>query len=164
MARWTKIDVCGFKSVNYVQSLAIGPVNVLVGANGSGKSNLISFLRLLASIPAGKLQYFVAREGGADTLLYYGAHETIGFSASLDFEAAGGEEKYFFHLVSNPKDQLFFAEERVEHDGETTLRAGSGHYESLILENERSRELRDLLTGIQVYHFEDTSDPSSWLH
>jgi predicted ATPase len=160
MARWKNIGVSGFKSIRDLQTLQIKPVNVLVGANGAGKSNLISFFRLLASIPVQKLQYFVARAGGADTLLYHGPNETIGFSASLDFEGEAGDAKYFFHLVSNPKDALFFAEERVTHDGEPMIRVGSGHYESQILEDERSRELRDLLIGIQAYHFEDTSGTS----
>ena len=160
MARWNKIGVCGFKSIKDLRSLAIGPINVLVGANGAGKSNLISFFRLLASIPTEKLQYFVGRAGGADTLLYYGAKQTISFWASVEFEVEPGDTEYYFQLVSNPKDALFFAEERVTHDGEPMIRVGSGHYESQVLEGDHLRELRDLLTDIQVYHFEDTSETS----
>ena len=160
MARWTKIGIGGFKSIRDFQTLQIKPINVLVGANGAGKSNLISFFRLLASIPNEKLQYFVARAGGADTLLYHGPNETIGFSASLDFEGEAGDAEYSFHLISNQKEQLFFAEETVTHDGDPMIRVGSAHYESQILEDERLRELKDMLTRIRVYHFEDTSETS----
>lgn len=76
MARLTEIGVGGFKSIRVLQPLKMRPVNVFIGANGAGKSNLISFLQLLEAVGGGKLQEFVAREGGANALLYCGVKQT----------------------------------------------------------------------------------------
>ena len=57
-----RLGVGGFKSIKDLQPLDLRPVNVLIGANGSGKSNLISFLRLLNAIAGHHLQDFVMPE------------------------------------------------------------------------------------------------------
>ncbi len=47
----------------------LGPLTVLVGANGSGKSNFVRALELLGRIVDGDLQLFVELSGGASALL-----------------------------------------------------------------------------------------------
>ena len=71
LAKLTRIGVGGFKSIKNLQPLDLRPVNILIGSNGAGKSNLISFLNLLRAIADGVLQEFVGRAGGGETLLYY---------------------------------------------------------------------------------------------
>ena len=46
MDRLTRIEIAGFKSIRSVD-LELGPLNVLIGANGSGKSNLVDHFKLL---------------------------------------------------------------------------------------------------------------------
>lgn len=45
----SKIELKGYKSVDGEkgQSIAFGNVTVLIGANGSGKSNVLSFFKFL---------------------------------------------------------------------------------------------------------------------
>lgn len=166
MARLTSIGVGGFKSIRNLQPFAIRPVNVLIGANGAGKSNLLSFFRLLKAIPSEKLQEFVGRAGGAGTLLYYGGKEIPTLWASIGFEGKTGQGLYSFQLSSTAKDSLIFSDEQVEYRIAAGLppkhhRLGSGHGESLLMSEENYSEIVDLLAGIRIFHFEDTSETAA---
>lgn len=167
MPRLTKIGVGGFKSIQNLQPLELRPVNVLIGANGAGKSNLISFLRLLNAIPELKLQEYVGRAGGADTLLYYGAKQTPGLWTVMEFEGKTGSGQYLFQLTSTATDSLIFSDEQVEYRiagsaPAKRVRLGSGHKESLLIADEHHYlELWELLAGIRIFHFEDTSETAA---
>jgi energy-coupling factor transporter ATP-binding protein EcfA2 len=50
-----RISVQGFKSLQNVQDLDLGQVNVFVGANGSGKSNLLEAVGLLGASTDGRI-------------------------------------------------------------------------------------------------------------
>jgi predicted ATPase len=164
MARLTSIGVGGYKSIKDLQPFQFRPVNVFVGANGAGKSNLISFFRLLNAISEGRLQEFIGRAGGANALLYYGAKETPRLWASLEFEGKTGRRIYFSWL-NTETDSLIFSDEQVDrritaHSPPTRQILGSGHRESRLAAVESS-DLMALLTGIQVFHFEDTSETAA---
>ena len=167
MARLTSIALGGFKSIQDLQTLAIRRVNVFIGANGSGKSNLISFLRLLTSIAAGKVQDFVGRAGGFNTLLYYGVKQTPELWADIEFESKTGRGLYLFRLARTATDTLVFADEQVESKITKGAEAkrdllGHGHRESNLLDpSHHHPQVRDLLAGIQTFHFEDTSETAA---
>ena len=61
-----KITIQGFKSIRSLEDFELGDVNVLIGANGSGKSNFVSFFSLLREMVEGRLQFAVNKAGGAD--------------------------------------------------------------------------------------------------
>jgi predicted ATPase len=113
MPTLTHIGIGGFKSIKELQRLPLRSVNVLVGANGGGKSNLLAFFEVLRKMAAEKLQDHVAVAGGADALLYYGAKETPAFWASLYFDGKTGPGSYYFSLRSTAADSLAFSEEAV---------------------------------------------------
>ncbi|MEQ8753035.1 MAG: AAA family ATPase [Coleofasciculus sp. G1-WW12-02] len=50
-----RIILNGFKSIK-TMDLELRSLNVLIGANGAGKSNLVSFFKLLNEMMAGRLQ------------------------------------------------------------------------------------------------------------
>jgi predicted ATPase len=164
MAKITRIGVGGFKSIKDLQPIALRPVNILIGSNGSGKSNLISFLKLLGAMAEGTLQGYVGRAGGAETLLYYGAKETPAMWAAIHFNGKTGNGSYFFSLAATATDALVFGKEQVIYamtrgSDLRPVQLGSGHKESLLNEGENHFiEIRELLAGIQTYHFHDTSD------
>ena len=64
-----KLTIRGFKSIREMQNFELKKLNVFVGANGAGKSNLISFFRLLQSLIGGTLSDYVAGSGGISDLL-----------------------------------------------------------------------------------------------
>lgn len=87
------MSLAGFKSIREMHGLEFKPLNVLIGANGAGKSNLISFFKLLNFGMTNSLKEYVARAGYASSLLYFGSQQTKQISASLTFRMAG-RDKY----------------------------------------------------------------------
>ena len=75
MNRLDKIKIEGFKSISSTV-LDIKPINVLIGGNGSGKSNFIEAFTLLREITEGNLVRYVKINDGADRLLHFGAKST----------------------------------------------------------------------------------------
>jgi predicted ATPase len=67
----TKIAISGYRSLRDVR-LALGTLNVVTGANGSGKSSLYRALRLLADIAQGRIIQSLAAEGGLHSTLWAG--------------------------------------------------------------------------------------------
>lgn len=56
-------------------AMPLGNLNVITGANGSGKSNLYKALRLLSETAQGGVINALAREGGLDSTLWAGPEE-----------------------------------------------------------------------------------------
>ena len=64
MARLLSIRIAGWKSIRDIDpKLKLGPINVLIGANGAGKSNFVSFFKLLNEIVSERLQNYIAKRG-----------------------------------------------------------------------------------------------------
>ena len=53
------ISIEGYKSFAKVDQFALRNLNVLIGANGAGKSNFLSLFRLLTALSQGNLPSFV---------------------------------------------------------------------------------------------------------
>ena len=69
------VKIKGYKSLRDI-TLKIGNVNLLIGANGAGKSNFLSFFELLGNVYERRLAAYVTMSGGVDKLLYHGRKET----------------------------------------------------------------------------------------
>lgn len=147
--------------------LELHHINVLIGANGAGKSNLISFFKMLNEMMAGRLQMYIADSGRAQSLLYFGPKITPQITARLEFEASNGSDTYDMRLFHAPGDTLFFAEETLSFlqtnwPNPKTISLGTGHQETRISESadageKTARVFKDLLKRCRVYHFHDTS-------
>ncbi len=77
------ITIEGFRSIRSIKDLPLRPINVLIGANGSGKSNFLEAFVFLAEAHSRKVDSYVAYNGGADKLLYFGSKRTQKLSISL---------------------------------------------------------------------------------
>ena len=66
-----RVVLTGFKSIKSMD-LELKPLNVLIGANGAGKTNFVSFFKMLNEMMGGRLQQYVATSGRAHSLLHYG--------------------------------------------------------------------------------------------
>ena len=64
------LKIQNFKSIKATDDIRIMPLNILIGSNGSGKSNFISFFKLIQSIGEGRLQHFI--DNDINALLYFG--------------------------------------------------------------------------------------------
>ena len=58
------LTVKGFRSIKAIDKLRLQPLNVLIGANGSGKSNLLAVFRLLREMRQGNLVQYTDANGG----------------------------------------------------------------------------------------------------
>ncbi|CRN08053.1 AAA family ATPase [Pseudomonas fulva] len=67
----TTLAISNYRSINHLV-LPLGQLNVVTGANGSGKSNLYKALRLLAETAQGGVIQALAREGGLDSTWWAG--------------------------------------------------------------------------------------------
>lgn len=153
-----RVKIKGFKSIAEVD-IPLGDLNVVVGANGSGKSNLIGAFRLLERVLSHNLQLFVA--GEPDRLLHHGRKVTSSLQMHFDF----GQNAYGFVLVP-AHDTLVFESERVEYSGywQYGESIGAGHRESRLEEaaaeykNKIPKYVFPNVRRLAVHHFHDTSD------
>ena len=158
------ITLRGYKSIRELSEFPMHRgLNVLIGANGSGKTNFIRFFDLLAHMmdPNKGLQNYVAERGRADAFLFRGMKVTPELQAELKF----GRNEYRFTLRAAADRSLFFAQESAPfngpHHGQSIYEQGSGHLESKVARNDQQiRALTWAKSTIQnwrLYHFHDTS-------
>ena len=161
------ITIEGFKSIKGL-SLDLRPINVVIGANGAGKSNLIGAFDFLHSVRDGELAISVARAGGANKLLHFGTKATAAMSFRLSF--LDGTNQYEVKLSPTGDDGLIPAEESV-YFWDKAYRQPYGHpltpiaggREAGISDPSLRRigaYVRDHLGKWRVFHVHDTSASS----
>lgn len=167
--RLTNINLTGFKSINTNgQNIPIGDITILLGANGAGKSNLISFFQMLNFMTTGALQNYIGQSGSADSILYFGSKKTSRLVAEITFSDTTSTDKYSFSLSHAAGDTLIFTEETLVwkfYDNpipfKITLDPGvkeSGLYDYCKKkEAKTARIIFNLLKNCQVFQFHDTS-------
>lgn len=145
--------------------MALGRLNVFIGGNGAGKSNLMQAFRFLREIVQQNLaHYSLAR--GADNLLYFGRKTSKFMEFFLEFGEGSLSNSYRLLLGPTDEGTLVVNQETVYfHDRERYKQATSeyislGSKESALAAT-KSRIAgwvrRDLDT-YRLYHFHDTSD------
>ena len=77
----TALAIANYRSIRQMV-LPLGTLNVITGANGSGKSNLYRALRLLSDTARGGAIATLARDGGFESTLWAGP-EVIDLDKSL---------------------------------------------------------------------------------
>lgn len=140
---------------------------MLIGANGSGKSNLISFFQMLNYAMTGGLRSYVSTRGGASSLLFFGPKQTKRINAKVVFGTNDGENTYELELTHAAGDTLVFTDEAVSwqktgHPKPIRPQLGVGHQESKLndpqqRQNPTVKFVRGLLSTTRVYQFHDTT-------
>ena len=166
-----QIYITNFKSIKELK-LKLNSINILIGANGAGKSNFISLFKMLRSMQKGRLNTFVAEQGYMDNLMYFGQKEIdsirghITFMNSLNFPS----NRYIYELRSDNEKKAFIRVEKSGYNKGTTNRP-NWDYNTNVQNNEKSHYLqtgssfrdeylRDYFNEFYVYHFHDTSSDS----
>ena len=165
-----RVIIKGFKSIK-TMDLELRPLNILIGANGAGKSNLISFFKMLNEMMAERLQQYIGISGYAQSLLHFGQKVTLQIEAQLEFDVENGMDTYTLRLFHAAGGTLIFAEETLSFlqkgwSSPRTDSLGAGHQETKINEAadrgmQTAKALRFLLNYCRVYHFHDTSSTAS---
>jgi Predicted ATPase len=169
----TKLDrltIRGFKSIKDLDDFDLHDINILIGANGSGKSNFIDFFRMLRAMMEENLGGFTEKNGGADGFFFNGPSVTKKIRAEMVF----GDNGYRFELEPTVDERfMFFSEERYYRMGNTGWwTIGSGHVEAKLPHEKNQSGISGAKYGVpyyiynainswQVYHFHDTSATSA---
>lgn len=175
-----ELHIQGFRSLADVKLSGIPRATVLIGANGSGKSNFIRFFEMLSwMLRSRRLTEFIERQGGADDQLHGGNRHTPRIEAEIRLRTDKGLNDYRFVLAHAHPDRFIFTEEafRFSHrdfDSEAGWQhLGIGHSEAKIVEAAQSSGsvgvnpqtasvLVNLLRSCSVHQFHDTSDGSNF--
>lgn len=139
-----KLTIHGFKSIER-QTVELGALNVLIGANGSGKSNLLGALSFFKDSALGKRDVLVKRLGGADRLLYHGKKTT----KACFFACESDEFSYEQTLIPVAGDRLEVAKEGLAILGsEVEWSEGGADIDNLEeqLKDEETRHLNEAVT------------------
>lgn len=156
------VSVSGFKSIHHLNGFRLRALNVLIGANGAGKSNFISLFKLLHEIINGSLQTYVGIAGGAETQLYFGRKVTGEIRIRLEFKRNG----YEITLAPSASDSLIISNEICWYDypdgRHYPVQLGRGVEESKLSGQARagniSKHVFNSIKDWKVYHFHDTSE------
>ena len=162
-----QLTIKGFKSIQYLDRLHLNRLNVLIGANGAGKSNFVSYFRLLGEMVESRLQRWTTKQGSADRIVSFGIKETTQIESFIEFGLNG----YKFELEPTLEGGFAFADEQLFFDGpfygKKWIQLGSGHREAKLKEKFKSSNKRDVadycyssISNWKVFHFHDTSDTS----
>lgn len=159
------ISIRGFKSIAELEELELRRLNVLIGANGAGKTNFVDFFRLLRAIADESLQKFLHQHGGVDSFFFLGPRHTRAITAELSF----GQNRYAFTLEPTADGEALLAEERTMYEGGGTWSVISQGVRESVLETLKDAKSRwGDYPGVEhyvyaavsswiVYHFHDTS-------
>ncbi|MFM7162563.1 MAG: AAA family ATPase, partial [Planctomycetaceae bacterium] len=170
-----RIRLAGWKSIKD-QTLDLAPLTVVIGANGAGKSNLLSLFKLLNGLFANTpgFRNYVGQNGFSDSLLHYGARQTPSAELELTFGSETGDTTYFARWTAAAAGTLIFSEERVSflrpgYSQPAVVDLGAGHSESNLLRfvddgNSTAQVALKLLRSCRLFHFHDTSETSAARH
>ena len=171
----SKVKIEGFKSIKSA-SVELKPINILIGGNGAGKSNFVTFFELIRVLFDQNLGYYSLKKG-VDNLLYFGRKYTNEIFGRIEFISNDFKEKnaYQVKLEARPNDKLFISEETfcydrpkteqmvMSRDGWYNQLLGSSLQESLLRNRPTriSRYVKNHIQGLKVFHFHDTSENST---
>lgn len=166
------ISINGFKSIRELRDFELRDLNVIIGANGSGKSNLVQVFQLLMAMSRKGLQKFILENGGADNFLHNGPKNTSAISMEFEFEShsAYRQGSNFYRFELNPTvEGTFLVSEERKYVTTNWRPFGSPSYESRLYDAREEKSQLDVqFNGVghfvyrsiadwMVYHFHDTS-------
>lgn len=163
------VTVQGFKSIATIEKLRLNRINILIGSNGSGKSNFIGVFSFLHAIRDGGLRNYVTAAGGAERILHFGSKTTKEVSLFLSFKDELNQ--YELRLSPTGDDGLFPSSEIAYFWKENDY---SSPYGTVLSPCDQGREagisnpkiegvaswVRARLGGWRLYHVHDTSGSS----
>ena len=166
-----KLTIKGFKSIRELKDFELKSLNVFIGGNGAGKSNLVDFFRLLRNLIDGNLNEFIRSGGGISDFLFNGRKVT----KRLEFETRFDVRGYRFCIEPGPSEKIFLINEARYYRHGTTgwwELGDSPDGASLFVKEARgdssdskfSRPVYDAISSWQIYHFHDTSTTAAMRH
>lgn len=164
-----KVIIKNFKSIRDLE-LPLTQLNVLIGSNGVGKSNFISFFEMAKAIFEQRFGSYTLEKGGIDNLLYRGRKISSEIYGLMDFKNTNA---FFFTLKPAQSNKGYientgdYFNNRHEPDKDyfrlwhRTFWDSGVEESALVSQTEwRATYLKSYLRSFTVYHFHDTSSSS----
>lgn len=152
------LEISGYKSIRHAK-IILSPINIFIGANGSGKSNFISFFDFLNRLYNRKLNEYIALNGGDNKILHKGKKHTDTISFKIEFD--NGQNGYSAILKLGTEGFVFTEEKLIyKRDGGKDISRYSNEASLKISDNYRADYVMGYLDGFRKYHFHDTGSNS----
>lgn len=151
------IEINGYKSIKKAR-IDLAPINILIGANGSGKSNFISFFDFLNKLYNRKLNEYIALNGGENKILHKGKKNTDSISFKIEFGI--GQNGYSARLRSGTDGFVFLSENLIYRGNPRDISRAGTEAHIKATDNYRAKYVIRYLNGFRKYHFHDTSSNS----
>ena len=168
--RLDRITLKGFKTIKALEDFKPGPLTALIGPNGVGKSNFISFFRMMswALSDPNNLPFYISQQGGASALLRDGPETTREIEADITLRTERGENQYAFRLFYAAGDTLIFADEKYRFSDlsygslANWVETDAGHRSPKLidraLDDITASVILTILRRINVHQFHNTSE------
>ncbi|MGH9755576.1 MAG: AAA family ATPase [Blastocatellia bacterium] len=146
-----QLDVKGFRSLKDV-SWRPGDLNVVIGQNGTGKSNLLRMLELISASAQGRLSKYIQAAGGMEPILWDGRAPSITFHLKMDdsFETQAIPNDYEVELARLGATGWY----QVEHEKLT------GDASTKYIERNAGSEKKGVLGGINATWVDSSGPPA----
>ncbi len=166
------IKIQNFKSIREAD-IELGKLNILIGANGAGKSNFIGFFKFLKNLYDENLSFYVRKNGGAEDFLYFGSKKSKFLSGEVILNNSF-KSQFHFKLEPDINGNFIFSDDRfnLNNDnfkvdkwvdlrfvGHTSI---SGSTESILkarlgMLNNQYEDIKAFFSTIKPFHLNDTS-------
>ena len=171
-----QINIENYKSIRDAK-IPLKNLNVLIGSNGVGKSNFISFFDLVKNMLDQNLGRFILEQGGIERFLYCGSKNSKYIKGTIDFNNTNA----FFFTLNPTIDNKAFIQESGNYSiqesgdyfngfGDATKDYSTWHkqyYDKAVeeskimqIDNSRVKYLQSYIKNLIVYHFHDSSKDS----
>jgi len=153
-----KISIKGWKSIKDVE-VTLGKINILLGANGSGKSSFLSAFELLdaASDDRQHLRHYIEKNGGANQNFHYGTKITDQVMIKIGIE---DRYQFYYFLTAGKDDNVIISNNpdiKFHLAGDNIVRSDIAEYDKL---SDLKEKLEQFQTHFIIYHFQDTGNTS----
>lgn len=108
-----QITIEGYKSIQKLEKFKLQNINILIGANGAGKSNFISVFKMLNLLLNKKLQQHT-QDKGPDNFLYFGRKKT----ERIFFDFTFSPNSYKITLIPTQENRLMIEDEHIVFYGD----------------------------------------------
>lgn len=153
------IKIEGYKSIKSVR-IDLEPINILIGSNGSGKSNLISFFDFLNRLFNRNLNDYIALSGGADKILHKGQKVTNQIKFKVEF---GNGINGYSCILEWGQGNFVFTSEKLFYNGiGKEIGYSSNEADLKKTDNYRAPFIIAYLNSFRKYHFHDTGTTSAF--
>lgn len=155
------IEIKGYKSFKDI-SVPLKKINILIGANGSGKSNFLSVFQLLGEAYDGNLARYVAQGGGVGKILHKGRKSTDKISITVK----EGKNSYDLSFIESD-GRLIVETEKLGYLSQPDMWnycvINSFSPESILKDYNgaiRGEYIKKYMSQIKKFHFHDTGRKS----